>query len=284
MLLNLRAGAPLKQATMKHLLVLWIISCISSSVAHIYSERCIQCIDIDVYFQAIAYDDFSLFFFDESQSLEDLLPRIESNIEVLNNAFKKTPFYFVWKNPDFVHIVNQTQWTLDMCDPYTRSILNDWSFLGDFKKDINVYLGHQMYDDRPDPVGCATFPGSFGNNAIMLNFEVLPPEESGLTLAHEVGHWLGLLHVYEDYLNLYNDPCHAQNTGDIVDDTPASVLFPLWANYTNETSWDSCPGVPGEDSFFNIMNIICRRHSCFQGLGFFTEGQIQRMVSLRVGL
>jgi hypothetical protein len=263
---------------MKHLLVLLILS-VSSSVAYIYSERCIQCIDIDVYFQAIAYDDSSFFFFNESQSVESLLPRIESNMEVLNHEFNATPFQFVWKDPDFVNVANQSQWTLDMCDSFARPLINNWSFLGDFKKDINVYLGHQMYDGRPDFVGCATFP-HVRDNAIMLNFEVLPPEESGLTLAHEVGHWLGLLHPYEDFRNEYDDPCHAQNPGDFVDDTPASALFPFWANYTNQTSWDSCPGVPGEDSFFNIMNIACRRHSCFQGRGFFTEGQIQRMVSL----
>jgi hypothetical protein len=71
-----------------------------------------------------------------------------------------------------------------MCDFSVRPLINSLSFLGDFKKGILVYLGHQMYDDRPDPVGCATLPHHYRDNAIMLNFQVMPPEESRLTLAH----------------------------------------------------------------------------------------------------
>lgn len=136
-----------------------------------------------------------------------------------------------------------------------------------------------MRQDLSIAVGCASFPER-EVNAIMLNFEVLSPEATGLTIAHEVGHWLGLLHVYEPFRNQdREDPCNPQNPGDFVDDTSLSARFPFFDNYTNQTSFDSCPDQPGEDSFFNMMNRVCGRRHCFGDRGFFTEGQIQRMVS-----
>lgn len=265
-----------------HLLLQILCIAASLSVAHIYNERCVQCIEINVYFHAVAYNDCSLYFFDAPQSYSSLLPRIEANMEVLNHAFRETPFFFKWQQDINLSYTCQTEWTLDMCDWDTRIALNNWRRLGDFSKDIDIYLGHQMFDTNSNTVGCASFP-EFPMNAIMLSYEVLPPEATGLTLAHEVGHWLGLSHVYEAWYNTNDDPCDPQNPGDFVDDTPGQARYPFWDSYSGETRYDSCPGQPGEDSFFNIMNIVCRRHSCFEGnRGFFTEGQVQRMVSVRM--
>mmetsp|Transcript_1799 Transcript_1799/g.2799 ORF Transcript_1799/g.2799 Transcript_1799/m.2799 type:complete len:109 (-) Transcript_1799:21-347(-) len=108
---------------MHRLLLVLLIACVASSaVAHIYNERCIQCIEINVYFHAIAYNNSSLFFFNATQSFESLLPRIDANMKVLNHEFNETPFVFVWKNVDSLSTGNGTRQTIDMCVRYKKQI------------------------------------------------------------------------------------------------------------------------------------------------------------------
>lgn len=239
-------------------MLLFITICLVSSVVAqqiCNEERCIQCIDIDVYFHAVAFTNETLFF-NETQYLEDLPPKIEANIRVLNHEeFNKTPFLFVSKNSDqHASVVYDNNWTINMCEWSVRFALNRWSFLGDYDKSINVYLGHKMYQTS-NASACASFP-FYPINPIMMNYEVLPPDGTGLCLPHEVGHWLGLWHVYTETFKQVDDPCGVQNPGDFVDDIPLQLSSPLHYSYTNQTRWDFCPGQLGEDSFWNLMNEV----------------------------
>lgn len=164
-----------------------------------------------------------------------------------------------------------------MCN--LTSQLNFWSFLGDTKS-INVYLGHYMSEKR-NSTGCGTFPEDAADG-IFMKYEILPPLGNGLTLVHEFGHWFGLQHTYTTFSNQNRwDDCDVSNAGDYVDDTPVQLAFDL-DTYTNQTSLDSCPDQPGEDSFWNIMNKVCRGRGCFGDKAYVTEGQIQRMVSTHI--
>lgn len=84
----------------------------------------------------------------------------------------------------------------------------------------------------------------------------------GGTVVHEVGHWNGLLHVFQ------GGSCSTSNTGDYIADTPIQSEptegCPLMK--------DSCPYSPGLDSIHNFMDYSS--DDCYQG---FTAGQAQRM-------
>ena len=64
----------------------------------------------------------------------------------------------------------------------------------------------------------------------------------GMTSVHEVGHWFGLLHVFEGL------DCAGQ--GDLVADTPSQILASKGCN----TTQDSCPDFAGLDNVHNYMD------------------------------
>ena len=94
----------------------------------------------------------------------------------------------------------------------------------------------------------------------------------GTTLAHELGHWMGLYHPFANYTDDNGNKfegCDPRNLNDLVDDT---------AQMFNETDMDcpvgrdSCPNLPGLDPINNYMdysNDACQTE--------FTRGQMDRM-------
>lgn len=129
--------------------------------------------------------------------------------------------------------------------------------------DLNIYvagLGSGL-------LGYATFPFDTtleGDGVVVLN-ESLPggdaaPYNEGDTLTHEVGHWLGLFHTFEN-------GCEAP--GDSVPDTPYQAdgdnIFSC------DESLDTCPA-PGKDPVKNYMS-----YGDDPCLDRFTFGQSLRM-------
>ncbi|KAJ1322851.1 Pregnancy-associated plasma protein-A [Microdochium nivale] len=85
----------------------------------------------------------------------------------------------------------------------------------------------------------------------------------GATVTHEVGHWLGLFHVFND-----DRTCTLDN-GDLVDDTPPQSE--ATSGCPADNTQDSCTA-PGFDSIHNYMDYsddVC--------LTEFTEGQEARI-------
>ena len=66
----------------------------------------------------------------------------------------------------------------------------------------------------------------------------------GKTSVHEVGHWFGLLHTFQD------NTCNAGDVGDYIDDTAQESVStdgcPVGKN--------SCPNSPGDDPVHNFMD------------------------------
>ncbi|MFI6577259.1 zinc metalloprotease [Nocardiopsis sp. NPDC050513] len=128
-----------------------------------------------------------------------------------------------------------------------------------------------LYTTRLDTglLGYSTFPQNQKQapeqDGVVVAYDTLPGGDrnrfnEGHTATHEIGHWLGLFHTFQ---NGCDDP------GDYVDDT----AFEREAASGCPRGRDTCRRQPGDDPVTNFMNYsedACMTH--------FTRGQGQRMV------
>ncbi|MFE9245706.1 zinc metalloprotease [Nocardiopsis sp. NPDC006938] len=118
-------------------------------------------------------------------------------------------------------------------------------------------------------LGYSTFPQDYQDDperdGVVIAYDALPGGgrerfNEGHTGTHEVGHWLGLFHTFQN---------GCQPPGDYVDDTP----YEREAAAGCPKGRDTCPERPGRDPVTNFMNYsddACMTH--------FTQGQARRMV------
>ncbi|MFC4722646.1 M43 family zinc metalloprotease [Geojedonia litorea] len=125
-------------------------------------------------------------------------------------------------------------------------------------------LGYAQFPGGPtDTDGVVMGHQYFGSNdAPGVNLNGSTPFDLGRTTTHEVGHFLGLFHTFQD-----EGSCSAP--GDFCDDTPA-VLNPNYGCPT--TIPDSCPADPGLDMIENYMDYS--NDAC---MNIFTNDQSARM-------
>ena len=113
--------------------------------------------------------------------------------------------------------------------------------------------------------GCNVHAGTMPNGPLQYY-------NQGKTAVHEVGHWFGLLHTFQD------NSCADGDAGDFIDDTPQESVSTDGCPVGKK----SCPDCPGVDPIHNFMDYS--QDSCYEG---FTPDQIHRMQemfgSLRLG-
>lgn len=140
--------------------------------------------------------------------------------------------------------------------------------------DRNQYLNIWVGDLGGGLLGYAQFPGGpAATDGVVLHYlytgttGAQPPYNLGRTATHEVGHWLGLYHIWGDDGN-------ACTGSDLVSDTPnqASENYQCWSPGTVRT--DACsPSAPG----FMWMNYMDYTDDACMYM--FTNGQKTRITA-----
>jgi hypothetical protein len=120
----------------------------------------------------------------------------------------------------------------------------------------------------PYYIGTNPSPATYATDGCLIHAATMPggtfaDYNQGKTAVHEIGHWMGLFHVFEGYA--------CSGSGDYVGDTP------LQSTATNgcPTRKDSCLSNIGFDSIQNYMDYST--DPCYNN---FTPGQAQRMGGL----
>lgn len=180
-----------------------------------------------------------------------------AQLNVLNAAFRATPFYF-----ELVAITRTTNLSWYNMTPGSTAEAQAKSTLRrGGAESLNLYTA------KPGGglLGWATFPSSYAANprkdGVVLLYSALVggtafPGNEGDTAVHEVGHWLGLLHT--------STGC---TSDDGVADTPLAR-----ASLVCTEGLDTCPDSPGLDPIRNYMNST--DDAC---MSEFTPGQAARM-------
>ena len=189
---------------------------------------------------------------------------ISDQIAVLNAAYgggyggADTGFRFTLKG--ITRTDNETWYT----KPEENEIAIKSSLHQGGRGSLNLYtanLGDQL-------LGWATFPWQYAGNpamdGVIVHLGSLPGGSSGefnrgFTATHEIGHWLGLYHTFQN---------GCQSPGDTVADTP-DEREP--SNGCPPTIPDTCPA-PGTDPVHNFMDYS--QDNCMDQ---FTPGQAERM-------
>lgn len=168
----------------------------------------------------------------------------------MNQDYRGLGFQFTVKAVD--HTIN-SRWASDLDELAMKKKLRT----GDYRT-LNLYFLPKMsangYCYFPTTVTSGS--DSFYRDGCTIRSDVYA---NGQTTTHEVGHWLGLFHTFQNGCDPVND---------MVEDTPALIN-----NWSCNQDDDTCPEMPGKDPVTNFMSYgTCRSE--------FTAGQTVRMKSM----
>lgn len=182
-------------------------------------ELCTACIEVPVYFHLLLFDGEDFDFIphpsaavqqyldgetvseDDFSSVEDLNEIIDAQVQVLNEQYANTPFFFTLQDPGNPSLAVNTDWARYAFDE--RFDISAALAKGELTT-LNVFLGYSV-EGRNTTVegrtlaGFSSFPSwQFENQSdgIYQRYDVLtdggfPSNEVGMTTVHEAGHWLG---------------------------------------------------------------------------------------------
>ncbi len=185
---------------------------------------------------------------------------VQAQIDVLNDAYKGAGFQF-----NLVETTRTTNSKWYTAQPRTAAETEMKSTLRQGGKDaLNIYSSNPS----GGLLGWATFPSDYKNaplrDGVVILAQSVPggssaPYNEGDTGTHEVGHWMGLHHTFDQ-------PSLPDN--DSISDTPQHKV-----NYGKPPEGtDTLPNKPGLDPIHNYMNYVDD-----DWMHEFTPGQVERM-------
>ncbi len=138
--------------------------------------------------------------------------------------------------------------------------------------DANVYLNLWVGDLGSSLLGYAQFPGfDPSEDGVVIHYRyfgktgAIAPFNKGRTATHEVGHWLGLRHIWGDDGN-------GCNGSDLVSDTPNQADENYGSFAVGTVLTDNCTSTAPGVMWCNYMD-----YTDDGSMYFFTEGQKTRM-------
>lgn len=171
-----------------------------------------------------------------------------NQLDVLNQRYAPAGFYFIFGAYD---IVNNPFWFNN--PGYDDNAASDMKHVlrrGD-SSTLNVY-----FVKMTGPIGYAYLPDivdyDLSLDGVVIEYTTIPggsfPKyDLGITLVHEVGHWLGLLHTFGDNDGTC-DPS-SKTGGDFISDTPAEAYSGIDGPDGGDCpiGRDTCPTLKGID-------------------------------------
>lgn len=164
---------------------------------------------------------------------------ISRTIQVLNRAFVKAGFQFRLQSTETV--VNNEWAVISETEEYLYDEIAGSENTG-VRRGVNVYIGQ-----LEGLCGIADLPYSENpNEALFLSYDCMVGgrlSNDTDTIAHEMGHFMGLLHTFAP------EPNGCRGNGDGISDTPFEKV-----EHYQCRRYDTCPTKPGLDPVQNFMD------------------------------
>jgi hypothetical protein len=222
--------------------------------------------------------------------------QINDQLRIINQDYRKMPGTPGGSSTDELATDMEFEFRLAQFDPAghpTDGVNRVYSSLTDNATDntkalsywssdryLNIWVVRSIYNSGAGTIlGYAQFPWTRNSqpntDGIIIRYDQVGTIESGSvgqggrTLTHELGHWLGLYHTFQNGCGTESQSCTMQ--GDQVCDTPPASA----ANYGCSPNTNSCPADALPDQVRNYMD-----YSDGNCMNLFTVGQKDRVIAM----